>query len=82
MNRLVALLVCALVVAPFAAAQTQPAPAKTPTTTPAKPVAAAAKPATKQRKICKREGATESRLGGTRVCLTAEEWALRKKSEG
>lgn len=43
---------------------------------------AAAKPAPKQRKICKREGATESRLGGTRVCLTAEEWALRKKSEG
>jgi hypothetical protein len=46
------------------------------------PAPAAAKPATKQRKICKREGATESRLGGTRVCLTAEEWALRKKSEG
>lgn len=35
-----------------------------------------------ERKICKREGSTESRLGNKRICLTAKEWELRKKSEG
>lgn len=45
MNRLVALLVCALAVAPFAAAQTPAVAAKTTTAVPAKPAPAAAKPA-------------------------------------
>jgi hypothetical protein len=27
-----------------------------------------------ERKICKREESTESRLGGKRICLTAEQW--------
>lgn len=35
-----------------------------------------------ERKICKREGSTESRLGGKRICLTAEEWKARKSTEG
>ena len=32
-----------------------------------------------ERKICKREEATESRLGGKRVCLTAEQWRERQR---
>ena len=31
------------------------------------------------RKICKREEATESRLGAKRVCLTAEQWRERQR---
>lgn len=27
-----------------------------------------------EKKICKREENTESRLGGKRICLTAEQW--------
>ncbi|HET6940807.1 MAG TPA: hypothetical protein VFH89_01460 [Sphingomicrobium sp.] len=27
-----------------------------------------------EKKICKREESTESRLGGKRICLTAEQW--------
>ncbi|MGH6706057.1 MAG: hypothetical protein ACREB1_04535 [Sphingomicrobium sp.] len=34
-----------------------------------------------ERKICKREDSTESRLGGKRICMTAEEWKVRKRSE-
>jgi predicted transglutaminase-like cysteine proteinase len=32
-----------------------------------------------ERKICKREEATESRLGGKRVCLTAQQWRERQR---
>lgn len=32
-----------------------------------------------ERKICKREESTESRLGGKRVCLTAEQWRERQR---
>ena len=32
-----------------------------------------------ERKICKREDSTESRLGGKRVCLTAEQWRERQR---
>jgi hypothetical protein len=34
-----------------------------------------------ERKICKREDSTESRLGGKRICMTADEWKARKRSE-
>jgi hypothetical protein len=27
-----------------------------------------------EKKICRREESTESRLGGKRICLTAEQW--------
>lgn len=32
-----------------------------------------------ERRICKREESTESRLGGKRVCLTAEQWRERQR---
>ena len=32
-----------------------------------------------ERKICKREASTESRLGNKRICLTKEEWELRER---
>ena len=32
-----------------------------------------------EKKICKREESTESRLGGKRVCLTAEQWRERQR---
>ena len=31
-----------------------------------------------EKKICKREEATESRLGSKRVCLTAAQWRARQ----
>ena len=31
-----------------------------------------------ERKICKREQATESRLGSKRICLTAAQWKERQ----
>ena len=37
--------------------------------------------AKEERKICKREDSTESRLGGKRICMTADEWKARKSSE-
>jgi ribosomal protein L12E/L44/L45/RPP1/RPP2 len=48
-------------------------------TTPAAAQAPAATAETKksdegEKKICKREENTESRLGGKRVCMTAEQW--------
>lgn len=57
-----------------------PTPAPTPATTASKSTAQEA--GTEERKICKREGSTESRLGAKRICLTAKEWELRKKSQG
>jgi len=33
--------------------------------------------AKEEKKICKREMASESRLGGKRVCLTAAQWRAR-----
>ena len=30
-----------------------------------------------EKKICRREESTESRLGAKRICLTAEEWRAR-----
>ncbi len=44
------------------------------------PVAQASEAPKTVRKICKREEATESRLGGKRVCLTAEQWRERQNS--
>jgi hypothetical protein len=32
-----------------------------------------------ERKICKREDATESRLAAKRVCLTADQWRDRQR---
>lgn len=46
---------------------------------PEAPVAAEASKA--ERKICKREGSTESRLGSKRICLTAAEWRARDTGE-
>lgn len=37
---------------------------------------------TEERKICKREASTESRLGNKRICLTKEQWKLRERAEG
>jgi hypothetical protein len=34
-----------------------------------------------EKKICKREGSTESRLGSKRICLTAAEWKARDTGE-
>ena len=34
-----------------------------------------------ERKICKRETATESRLGSKKVCLTAAQWKARDTGE-
>lgn len=48
-----------------------------PAATPAAPPAAAVEAPKKERKICRREDATESRLGGKRICLTAAEWQAR-----
>ena len=31
-----------------------------------------------ERKICKRESTTESRMGSKRLCLTASEWKARQ----
>jgi hypothetical protein len=31
-----------------------------------------------EKKICKREQATESRLGSKRICLTAQQWRERQ----
>lgn len=43
--------------------------------TPAPAVAAEAPKA--ERKICRRDATSESRLGGKRICLTAAEWKAR-----
>ena len=34
-----------------------------------------------EKKICKREAATESRLGAKKVCLTAAQWKARDTGE-
>lgn len=34
-----------------------------------------------EKKICKRETATESRMGSKRICLTAAEWKARDTGE-
>ena len=34
-----------------------------------------------EKKICKREDATESRLGSKRICLTASQWKARDNGE-
>ena len=34
-----------------------------------------------EKKICKREAATESRLGSKKICLTADEWRARDTGE-
>ena len=48
-----------------------------PAAAPAAPAPATAEAPKKERKICRREEATESRLGGKRICLTAAEWQAR-----
>ena len=47
--------------------------------TTAAPSQSAAEAPKSERKICKREDATESRLGAKRVCLTAEQWKERQR---
>lgn len=39
--------------------------------------APAAEAPKEEKKICKREGNTESRLGSKKICLTAAEWRAR-----
>ena len=41
------------------------------------PAATAAEAPKEEKKICKREMATESRMASKRVCLTAAEWKAR-----
>lgn len=54
----------------------------TETATAAAPEAPAAVEASKEeKKICKREMASESRLGSKRICLTAAEWKARSNGE-
>lgn len=53
-----------------------------PAATPAEPSApATAEKPKAERKICRREEATESRLAAKRVCLTAAEWQARSKGD-
>jgi len=40
--------------------------------------AGAEKPKKDEKKICRRQESTESRLGGKRICLTAEQWRARQ----
>lgn len=63
------------------------AQAQEPTTTSSPATApVAAQPATgdaektkkDEKKICRREASTESRLGAKRICLTAEQWRARQ----
>ena len=54
---------------PAAAASAQPA---------VQPTAEAPK---EERKICKREASTESRLGAKRICLTEAEWRARDNGD-
>ena len=61
LTTLAGVIACAVPVA--AAAQTAPAPA------PGAPA-----PAAPEKKICRSEGTTGSRLGSSRRCLTAAEW--------
>ena len=55
-----------------AAAPTAQAPAQAP--------AEAAKADKNEKKICRREESTESRVGGKRICLTAEQWKRADQS--
>lgn len=49
---------------------------------PAEPAASATAEKPKaERKICRREEATESRLAAKRVCLTAAEWQARSNGD-
>ena len=43
--------------------------------------ATAAEAPKEEKKICKREGSTESRLGSKKVCLTAAQWRARDTGE-
>jgi len=52
------------------------------TTMPEQAPAAAAEAPNEEKKICKREAATESRLGAKRVCLTAAQWRERQDGAG
>ena len=57
--------------APVADAPAQAAPAAT---------VGADKAEKAEKKICKRESSTESRLGSKRICLTAEQWKAAQQS--
>jgi len=48
--------------------------------TAAAPAPQAAEAPKAERKICKREESSESRLGAKRVCLTAEQWRERQRA--
>ena len=43
--------------------------------------ATAAEAPKEEKKICKREASTESRLGAKKVCLTAAQWKARDTGE-
>ena len=49
----------------------------TPAAAPAEPAPTTAEKPKAERKICRREEATESRVAAKRVCLTAAEWQAR-----
>lgn len=51
----------------------------TPATTAGAPAAVEAPK--EEKKICKRETVSESRLGGKRICLTAAQWKARDSGE-
>lgn len=42
------------------------------------PAASSAEAPKEEKKICKREMATESRMGSKRICLTAAQWRQRQ----
>jgi hypothetical protein len=43
--------------------------------------ATAAEAPKEEKKICRREAATESRLGSKKICLTAAQWKARDSGE-
>ena len=47
----------------------------------AAPAPASTEAPKEEKKICKREMATESRMGSKRVCLTAAQWRERQNDE-
>ena len=63
----------------FAADATAPTPSDAATTdTGAAPAAKTEKKAKSERKICRTEIASESRLGAKKICMTAAEWRRRE----
>ena len=72
---------CPMITALFSVMLLADATAATTSTTTAEAPAAATEAPKEERKICKREMATESRMGSKRICLTAAEWKARSDGE-